>query len=782
MAVAPQRQEDETQHEDAEAQRRNRLALETRLKGIAMRLSQEADRRVGQRVLVEERWIEDLEAYHGKYGSKTLAKIRKKKGSELFITQTRAKTNAMEARLSDMLFPTDDKNWGIRPTPVPELHDAAKEAVRLAQAKVEEANEQAAIAEQQAAVAAQQEAAGNPEAAAAAQQGAQAAAQQGQKIAQEADQFAAEAKRLRAELDEAKRRSEAMEAEIEDQLRESKYQSQARDVIRDGCRLGTGVIKGPVVATRMRPRWKKRDGTNVYELQPTTDPRPMYYHVDLWNYFPDMDSARVEDGEGDFERHLMNKKELRKLARQPGFDQDAIRRLLLAEPRSSTPQYVADLRNITGAFHDTGSDRYHVWEFHGPLEMEEARDLAMGLNPEAMDDLGDAAEGGFDPLTEVMVTVWFCDDELMKFGIHHLDSGEPIYSAFTLEKDEASPFGFGVPYIIRDSQKALNGAWRMLMDNAGLSTGPQIVVNRNVIEPADGDYGVTSKKTWFRKQDAPVNQPAFETYDIPGHHAELIQVIGLAKQNIDEESAVPQIAEGEPGAHPETLGGMAILMNSVNVVFRRIVKNFDDDLTTPVIRRAYDWNMQFSDKEHIKGDYDVDARGTSVLLVREVMAQNLMTLLFQGTVHPVIAPWLKVPGLVKRLVQSMMIPADEAVKTQEEVDAELAKAPPQPDPEMEKLAMQLNIAQLTAQTQLQVATMERDTQMMRLAEERNMTTDELRAALGMKQMDVDSKERILAAEVAVEMKMAKEGIAGGSGGYVSAKKPPAKKQPERASA
>ena len=40
-----------------------------------------------------------------------------------------------------------------------------------------------------------------------------------------------------------------------------------------------------------------------------------------------------------------------------------------------------------------------------------------------------------------------------------------------------------------------------------------------------------------------------------------------------------------------TAMGMAMLMNAVNVVFRRVVKNFDDDMTMPNISRLYDWNM-----------------------------------------------------------------------------------------------------------------------------------------------------------------------------------------------
>lgn len=741
MAIAGSQRREEHQPPRAVVDERTGAALRERLTAIVGSLEAEAEKRIGHRDLVEKRWLEDIRQYHGVYEDKVLKNIKEAGGSELFITATRAKTNALEARLTDMLFPTDDKNWGIGPTPVPELASEAKEAVRQAQEAVDEAN---ALEDQ-----------GKPE--------------QARQVAEGAAPFAEKAKKLKAEMDEAKRRASGMEDEIEDQLREAKYQAESRDAIRDACRIGSGIMKGPMVATRMRQRWKKSDkGENVYELTPTTDPRPTYYHVDSWSFFPDMDARSMEDCESTFERHLMNKKELKKLARQPGFEKDAIRRLLKQDPRQTTPQFVADLRSITGAFHDSGSDRYHVWEYHGPLSTEEIRDIALALqDPEKAQDIPEETE--IDPLTDMQVIIWFCDGELLKFGIHPLDSGETLYSVFCIEKDEASIFGFGLPHIIRDSQKALNGAWRMMMDNSGLTAGPQIEINQNVVEPADGDWRLAPRKTWLRKSDAPGGEDAFRIHNIDSHQAEMANVIMLAKENIDEESMMPMLAQGEQGAHPEqTVGGMAILMNSANVVFRRIVKNYDDDMTTPNIRRLYDWNMQHSKKAHIKGDYDVDARGTSVLLVREIQAQNLMVLLFQGTTHPVVGPLTKVPELYRKLVQSMMIPADDVVKTEDELQAEAANTPPDPDIELLKLENQMNIAQMEADNRLQVATVQRDTVMMQLAAQHNMTLEELRNKLQIKQMETASKERIFASEVAVEQRLAREGNATGSGGYVSA--------------
>lgn len=700
--------------------------LRDRLKQIIGRLDQEALRRVGQRDLVEKRWIADVRQFHGKYDDQIATDLAQSKKSSLFINATRAKTNAMEARLSDMLFPTDDKNWGIQPTPVPELAAAASEAARQAK-------------EMQAQVAGMPEQ--DPGAAAMAA------------AAADADRAAKEAQAI---LDEAKKRAHAMEDEIDDQLRECNYQIESREVIRDACLLGTGVMKGPVVSGKSRRMWAEQEVRHpetgqtltVHELQHVTDPRPAYHRVDPWSFFPDMDARSMGDCDSVFERHLMNRKELRALAKEPGFDAEAIRRLLRDEPRYSSPQYIADLRSLTGAYHDTGTDRYHIWEYHGPLSAEDMQDIAVATGKhDAAEDVTEA-----DPLDEVQVTVWFCQDEIIKFGIHPLDSGESIYSVFCLEKDEASIFGFGVPHLVRDSQKALNGAWRMMMDNAGLTAGPQIVVNDKVIEPADGDWAMTSMKVWRRKSGAGTGEAAFETYNIDSRQAEMAAIIDLARRNIDEEANLPIIAQGEQGTHTtQTAHGMSILMNSVNVIFRRIVKNFDDDMTTPNIRRLYDWNMQFSDKEHIKGDYEVDARGTSVLLVREMQAQNLMAMAISFSAHPVFGPITKAAALYRRLVQAHMLPADEIVMTDDEIIEGESKAAenPEPHPEVMKLEMQANLAMREHQFRLDMAMIDRETQMMKLAAQQNMKLDELRARLTDGQSERESRERKFAAEAAM---------------------------------
>lgn len=737
-----------------------------RLREIVGRLQQEADRRVGARRDVEKRWIDDLMQYHGRYDQSEEKAWTDEGLSRVFIAMTRPKTEAMEARLMDLLFPTDDKNWGIEPTPVPELLEAADGAAKQIAALRAQAME--------------------------GQNADPMAAQQTQAALGEAEALKA---RIDAAMDEARRRAKGMALEIEDQLVEGLYPAVNRDVIRDACKLGTGVLKGPVTGIRPRRGWKVDPDSGKFVLDMSGAQRPSPIHVDLWSFFPDMDVATIEESEGVFERHLMNKKALRRLARIQGggFDRDAIRRVMESgAQRGGSPDYLQHLRAITGARTALAGDLFHVWEYNGPIEAEEMRDLALALVAATMDE--DAREMyeataadmlDVDPLEEVHACIWFCQGEVLKFALYPLDSGEPIYSVFNLFKDEASVFGYGIPHAIRHPQAMLNSAVRMLMDGAKLSTGEQILVDKARVEPENGDWRMEPRKVWLWDSDqgaAGIEVPPFQTFRVGSDVNQIVGIIELAERFIDALAGLPQIAQGEQGmTTTQTAGGMAILMNSANVVFRRIVKNYDDDITVPTIRRWYDWNMQFSPKEDIKGDFEIDARGSSVLLIREMQAQNLGMLLQAFGHDPEIGPMLRKRDLFERYLQANMIPASSAMKSESEhneVEARIARAVEaavqQMQQEMaaqgsqgggatevamiraevdrEKLAMRAQSEEADRQLKLALAQINENIAILRASVTQGVAVEKIQADLYDRDQARQSEERIVATEAAMHAK------------------------------
>lgn len=756
-------------------------ALADKLGPIVGDMTAEAEKRVSERATREEDWFLSLEQYHGKYDAETWKRLKDSTKSKLFINETMQKTNAYSARLMDTLFPTDDRNWAILPTPVPELTAGATKAMDEAKAKLEAADAAEAAA-------GQPPVPGQPP-----MPPAQVAA-----VRKEADDAKAAADKLLAVMNEAKARAKLMADEIDDQLTEGHYSAVMRDVIESACKLGTGVCKGPVTGDQVRKGWKKVDGgSNDYKLETSdgANPHPAFRFVDLWSFFPSMGARNIEESEGVYERHLYNKKQLRALSNLPGFQKDAIRRLLKTKASSNVPDYLMRQRAIRADNTAVQQELYCCWEYSGPLEAEHIRILALAANDQAtVTELEN-----IDELVELNVCVWFCQGELLKFAIYPMDSGECMYSVFTILQDEASIFGYGIPALIRDPQKSLNAAWRKMMDNAGIAAGPQIVMKKGAITPQNGSWDIEGPKVWYADESWTAGQIFFASFNIDMHQAEMAAIIEMSMKFIDDMSGVSSLAQGEQGSGvTKTAQGMALLMNSTNVVFRRVVKSFDDEVTKPNIRRIYDWNMQHSTKPEIKGDYEIDARGSSVLMVKELQAQNLMMMATNLGAHPVYGPMLKNREVLRKLVQAQMMPADELVLTDDQIDEAMAKAAAQQQAmaeagvkaqqelEAKKLAieekkLELEQHRLDAEvakanmdnaSKERIEAMKRDTAMMTMASTMNMSLDKINADLMKTRELTQSQERKFAAEAAIEARNAEAARAAGmeptgSGGSLS---------------
>jgi hypothetical protein len=295
-----------------------------------------------------------------------------------------------------------------------------------------------------------------------------------------------------------------------------------------------------------------------------------------------------------------------------------------------------------------------------------------------------------DALNEVDGVVLFIGNIVIKADLNPLETQEFNYSTFIYERDDSSIFGYGVPNLINNPQRMVNGAIRTMLENAGLSSGPQIVVNREVIEPADGNWTLSARKIWFMKGFNTRLRDVFDAFEINSHQPELMGLFQLGQQLADDVTALPMLAQGEKGDAPDTATGMSMLMNSANTVLKRAVKQFDDNVTSPMIQRFYDWNMQNSDKADIKGDFTIEPRGSSALLVKETQTAGLLKTM-EFAANPIWTPLTKLTGLYRKAIESQRLNPDEIVKDDEEIEKDAQR-----QAESQQQQMQAAIEELQA--------------------------------------------------------------------------------------
>ncbi|HEX7642986.1 MAG TPA: hypothetical protein VF472_12335 [Burkholderiaceae bacterium] len=649
---------------------------------------------------VEQRWLLDLDQYNGRddasreaasmmdsveAGFPVTNREARPQRSRVFVNITRPKSNAAEARLANMVLPSDDRNWGFKPTPDSVLTAAALQQARQNAAQVQQTQQAQQPQQAQPPQQAQQQAKPQQQA----QPGAPAQSPGAPSGLAQAVLGTYPSADLTAQLDMASRCAQAMEDEIEDLMIQCDFNGEERKMLHDCTVLGTGILKGPIVVNRMRKAYRKIPGTTVWELQMEEEKTPASERVDPWDVFPDPGCGEdVHAGIGIFEKKQQTARQLRELTKQPGYLKEQISHVLEEGPLEAEAVSQRDIgKDRRGSRTNTNSDHFQLWEYWGEFTPEDLR--ACGVN---------VPDGATESISGCVILV---NSTVIKGFLNPIETGDIPYDFMVWEKVDGECWGYGMPYLMRSPQKVLNAAWRQLMDNAGLSVGPQIVIDPSGIEPADNQWMVQGRKIWLKKDPAIDIRNVFATFEVESYAAELQSIIKLAQDFADNESSTPQLAQGERGTAPDTVGGMTLLMNSSNVVLGRMVKQFDDMITRPHLRRYYDWYMAYGAKDECKGDFQVDARGTSVLLVRDVASQALLNVA-QYSANPEIAKLIDWTEYFKAILKTQHIDPTDIMKTDAEIAQDAAQQAPPSDAQVRAQA-QLQAAQIAAAAQQQVA-------------------------------------------------------------------------------
>ena len=115
-----------------------------------------------------------------------------------------------------------------------------------------------------------------------------------------------------------------------------------------------------------------------------------------------------------------------------------------------------------------------------------------------------------------------------------------------------------------------------------------------------------------------------------------------------------------------TAAGLSMLLGSASLSMKTVIKNVDDYMLKPLGEAFFQWNMQFNeDTPDIEGDLEIKPRGASAVMQKEVRTQRL-TALLQTVSNPMLAPFIKLPNLMRELAISQDIDPDSLVNDMSE--------------------------------------------------------------------------------------------------------------------
>ncbi|MFH1616029.1 MAG: hypothetical protein ABIG61_13210, partial [Planctomycetota bacterium] len=525
-----------------------------------------------------------------------------------------------------------------------------------------------------------------------------------------------------------------------------------RKCVKNAVRLGTGILKGPNVVKQVRKTWlpQTEGKTTVHVLEAIEEHKPASKSVDPWNIYPDPNCGDdIKRAAYIWEHDRILPRELRSLIGVDGYLTDQIFKVLTEDPIRTK---VVESKKGQKIQQDTAAKgaTYERWEYHGDVNKEDLESLGC-----------DCEEKTGNSLSACVV---FVNDRPIKVILNPLDTNDMPYDFFQWTSVTGSPWGIGIPRMMIWQQRIITAAWRAMMDNAGDSSGANVVLGFG-IEPDDGKWELTGKKIWRAIGDIEDVRNAFAQFQVANNQVELQNIIELALRFIDMETSLPMLFQGEKGELPETLGATNIMVDSNNVALRSRVKCWDDQITRPHITRYYHWNMQYNEKAEIKGDYNVDARGTSVLLAKDQQAEALTEVL-QLRNDPMISDVVDWKKAIKQLFLArrldVVLPDDEIAKNEKRraeqpavdpsIQGSIDVATIRAEGEMQK-------AELIRQTELQKIELQRD---IKIAEmETQAQQDELRRQheVALAQMTYNTKIMELSEKTGISLEKIKSDLA-----------------------
>lgn len=601
------------------------------------RLHNQFSQNKSYRQVKELMWLEDLRSYKGIYDPSVRIEVN---ASKVYPKIPRSKVNIVLSRLHEMLFPSQDKNWEISPTPDPSI---AKEVVRqiaMSLVKPPEADSRTG----QPAV--------DPQ-----------TGQPVPPVIPTADELRLAIKKF------AKETCERMSIQIDDQLAEMDYPEETKKVLRSGLQYGTGIMKGPMVGKRSKRLWQPTaDGTDFEENVDTEDVPDLQF-VRLWDWYPDMTVTEQEHMEGSFERHIMTKHDLRKLMKREDFYPEMIEQFLKDHPDGDyVPENWETSLQIIEMEAGTGRTSGYTTSNNPMDDKSRSTNRQTGKKYEVLEYWGyvDGSDLAFcgldipDVTLEYAANIWLLGNKPVKALLYEKALDE--YKLFYYEKDETSIFGEGLIRVMRHSALAIAAGARMVLDNGAICSGPIVEMNWSLMTPGQDLNSIYPRQIIYREgKGVDAQYPSVRSINMESHIDELIRIIELFKSFGDEETTLPTWMIGQQ-VNNETAQATSGRNATVLVSIKDIVKNFDT-FTEHVIRAIYAWNMEFNPRQDIKGDFLCKARGVSSLVMKEIRMQALTQL--NSTLTPEQRDYIPEGEMVKEIFKAHDI--DLVLRTDEEV-------------------------------------------------------------------------------------------------------------------
>jgi hypothetical protein len=570
-------------------------------------------------IAFQERCLTCLRNYRGQYSAPKLHEIKSFGGSDVFARLTAIKCRGASAMLRDVYL-SGSRPWDVLPTPKPDLpSDIAANIDQLVSMEV----------------------------------------QQLLGAGQEPDP-AVVAKR-RADLQQAARDAARKEARaaardssrvLEDFLIEGDFYDAFSDFLIDLPIFPIAFLKGPDVKLKRQIEWQ--DGAAAAVVKPQL----VYRRISPFDLY--WTPAAHDLAEADiFERLKLRRSDLQSLIGVEGYDEAAIRSALrdyaegLYEPLDGIDGERATVEGVESP-HLNQSGYLDAFEFQGEVP---GRYLKEWNGGRALKDIKDFDED-FDYNVQAFVVGRHC----IKATVQPNPRLRHNYFGTSFEKLAGSLTGQGLPEILEDSQHVANAAFRSLVNNMSIASGPQVAINEDRMSPSMNTDSLYPWKRWrFVSDPMGSSEKPIDFFQPQSNAADLMGVFEKMMNLSDEVSGIPRYLTGQSnvGGAASTASGLNMLMNNAGKVMQQVASQIDFDVLQPLLQALHELVL-LTGLAEVGGDDTIRVKGVSLAMAREQDRQRQLEFL-QMTMNPMDQEIVGVRGratILRELSESLGIPIE----------------------------------------------------------------------------------------------------------------------------
>lgn len=523
---------------------------------------------------------EVLNNCYSQYYGEVPCEIREAFGNMPVPSLTQLKVSALNAWIRDLLFGSGGIPFTVEPTPIPELNKEIEDETLARVKEVIFGDVESVVPSTKVEM---------------------------QKLIRDQKKHVRDAM-----LVAANNAAKAMETVMWDQCVDGGYDKAMKKFLQDFCIYPYAVLEGPVPEVRTNFVWKGKS------LEAKDEVVYAVNHVSPFDFFWSSDSTDAQDGSYVIVRKRYSRKQLVKMAKLDSYIKENVVAALEHFTDGSTHYnwLGGNPENSNDIIPWDGKTSLEVLKYYGAVRGSVLKEYG----------LTDVEDGEY---YECIIHTLGCFTLKVIINPNPYANKRPIYVT-SYEKTGNGIMGFGISQKVREVERAFQSCLRGMIKNMEYSSGPIGEVDFSRIQQwiTDDQVGDIEPFTVNPVDPDPVGggRPAYMFHNFPNNTASLSNVCQWFMSLADIMTQIPASIHGQPvgtGAN-RTFRGMSMLYGNALKGVQSGITNIDDDVVSPFATALYMYNLKYNNRDDIKGDAKVVARGASGLMEKELKKNDML--------------------------------------------------------------------------------------------------------------------------------------------------------------